>query len=49
MKYKEGEMCVKSGQYALYNGRGQKINQVEIKKGEPFPPTISVTDYYKAK
>ena len=49
MQYKPGETCQKTGTYEMYDKQGKKINQVDLEKGESFPPTPNSGDYYMAK
>ena len=49
MKFKPGETCPKDCQCSMYDKSGRKINQVELKKGDTFPPTPNSGDYYEVQ
>ena len=47
MKFKPGETCPKDCHCGMYDKSGRKINQVDMKKGDTFPPTPNSGDYYE--
>ena len=46
-KYRPGETCMETGNYAVYNEHDEKIGSVYLKEEQTFPPTQYEGSYYE--
>lgn len=46
-RFRSGETCPKTGNYAVYNEHDEKIGDVYLKEEQTFPPTQYEGGYYQ--
>lgn len=46
-KWNPGDVVPETGKYKVVDGFGKKINTVDVKKGQRFPPTQSSENHFE--